>query len=67
MDAYTREQLERGEGFFTGGRWTVIYRRPDGLYVTAAANDAPGGSLELVGGGSRDGGRWLKRPDFDQI
>jgi hypothetical protein len=50
---YTREQILRGEGLFTSGEWTVIYRRPDGRYVTADRHERPGVNLVLVGGAAR--------------
>jgi len=51
METYTREQLLRGEGFFSSGEYTVIYRRKDGKYITAGRHDLPGRDLEIVGGG----------------
>jgi hypothetical protein len=51
-ECYTRAELEAGSGFYSDGRWTVIYRRPDGWFVTAETSDRPGSELELVGGGS---------------
>jgi hypothetical protein len=67
METYTREQIERGEGFFTSGARTLIYRRHDGRYITASRHDQPGAGLTLVGGGhlqkpSRNG---IRRPQID--
>jgi hypothetical protein len=51
-EAYTREQVARGEGLFTSGEWTLVYRRDDGTYFTASRHDQVTGA-EFVGGGRR--------------
>ncbi len=49
---YTREEIERGMGFFVEGR-TLIIRTPKGKYITADPSDIPNvkAGFSLVGGG----------------
>lgn len=63
---YLLEEIERGQGFFTSGERTMIYRTLDGMYVTAAKSDSPSPTLTLVGGGTRDprGGRHTPQIDW---
>jgi hypothetical protein len=54
-EEFTREQLARGEGLFTSGEWTLIWRRPDGTHFTTSRHDQVIGAT-LAGGGRRAGG-----------
>jgi hypothetical protein len=53
-EIYTLAEIKSGNGFFTNGDWTLIYRIGDDEYMTCAKSEEPmNPDAELVGGGQR--------------
>jgi hypothetical protein len=51
---YTRAQIKSGDGLFTSGEWTLIWRVGPDQYVTTSRSERPGNPrAELVAGGRR--------------
>jgi hypothetical protein len=49
---YTRKEIDAGQGLFTSGEWTLIWRIAEDQYITAAKGEEPRNpDAELVAGG----------------